>query len=119
MKLWMAIVLLCASVVGCGGGEEQGPAPSEAVQMMIANLPDAAQKPDRWPTFFATGAAPGDSERPKYGKLMLRPQDAQLGAGSGTVKVLVEDLDGRQVGEVEWAVVQEGGAWKIKSAPLP
>ena len=38
---------------------------------------------------------------------------------TATVKVQLFDAGGQQVGEVEWAFVQEGGHWKLKSAPLP
>jgi hypothetical protein len=87
--------------------------------MLVANLPDSANKPDRWQLQFAAGAAPNDVDRPKYGKLMLHATDAKLTGETGTVKVLVEDVNGTKLGEVEWTVVQEAGGWKIKSAPLP
>jgi hypothetical protein len=112
------LVLIGGMLVGCGG-EEAGPSQSEQVTMMIANLPDSANKPDRWESFFAAGAAPAVPDRPKYGSLMLHAMDAKLSGDEGTVKVLVEDINGAKVGDVEWTVVREGGTWKIKSAPLP
>ena len=114
----MAVCLALVLCVGCAG-EPAGPAPADQVKMMIANLPDSAKNPERWQTFFAPGAAPGDAERPKYGTLMLHANDATLTGDTGTVKVGVEDLEGRPLGDVEWTVVNEGGEWKIKTAPLP
>jgi hypothetical protein len=117
---YCASLIVIALVIGCGGSQKGGPPPVDQVKMLVANLPDAASRPDRWQTPFATGMAPAESERAKYSKLGIHATDAKLDGDNGTVKVLVEDaMTGTKVGEVEWTVVKENGGWKIKAAPLP
>lgn len=114
--LLLAVVLL--GVAGCGR-EPAGPTPAEQVQMLVADLPDAAGKPDRVKDVFAAGAAPPDAQQAEYRRLTFRAGEPSLSGDSGTVPVTVEDASGTKLGEVEWSVTREGDRWKLKSAPLP
>lgn len=72
---------------------------------------------------FAMGAAPGKAElRKKYGPLSFWPNvgGPVINGEEATLKVAVRnDETGDETGRLDWTFVKEGGAWKIKSAPLP
>ena len=115
-KLAVWALLLCLG--GCSA-KAPTPLPGEQVQLALAQLPSAAADAALFATLFAEGAAPGEAERPKYALLSFHLLDAQLDGKAGRAKVLLQDLEGHKVGESDWIVVKEKGAWKFKHAPLP
>lgn len=118
MNRYSALLALLVLCCGCAS-EPPGPNPIEQLQMVIANLPDSATKPDRFKSFFVAGAAPGDADRMKYRAIMLRAKTATQSGETATVRVQVEDVQGIKLGEVDWTAVKEGPDWKLKTAPLP
>ncbi len=113
-----ALLMVVAVCWGCGDGART-PVPSEQIQLALAQLPEAATSAEPFEMFFAAGTAPAESERPQFALLSFHALDVNLEAKSAAVKVLIQDLEGHKVGEVNWTFVREKGAWKIKDAPLP
>ena len=71
-------------------------------------------------SLFAAGAAPADSERPRYGKYIYWMQSADLSDGTVTAVVEVVDAETDEILKVvNWTAVEEADHWKLKTAPLP
>ena len=83
-----------------------------SVSGLVGN-PDPAQ----FESLFAAGAAPKDQE--PYKSLMLRTDSVDIDGDQATATVIVEDMNEKVLGQVEWKFVKQGERWKIKAAPLP
>lgn len=114
--LALILALACVAVMGCQDSEPAGEA---RIQSLIADLPTAAEQPGLWEASFAKDAAPATTERMRYSLVVLHAMAIEIQSKTAKVRVLVEDPDGHKLGDTEWTVVNERGAWKLKSAPLP
>ena len=122
-----AAIAMLIVVAGCAG--ERGEADLSDVDVvlsLVSSAPGAAGEPDRerWERLFVEGAAPEDAERAKYAALEFRRfrEKVDVSGTTATAPVAARKLgdDDQPFGEpVEWEFVKEGGAWKIKNAPLP
>ena len=119
MCRWICCLAVLLALSGCGSPEPEGPNPIQQLQMLIANLPDSATKPQRFESFFAAGSAPDANERMKYRTVMLYAEKATQEGDTAKVQVSVEDSQGKKLGEVEWTAVKIGADWKLQKAPLP
>jgi hypothetical protein len=108
---------------GCGASSRDAAelTNTEQITQFIYSLEDVRGNPKHLAGWFATGAAPPAAELRKFAKYHdYRPSAKPTVSGeTATVKVHLFDANSQQVGEVEWTFVQEGGHWKLKSAPLP
>jgi hypothetical protein len=116
----LALLLpLAATWSGCGG-EKQEVAPEDTrIGGLVTSLEDVAGDPKSFESLFAPGAAPKDSERPKYKQYTYQLKDTPRVSGDTATFTAVMSKDGSVVGEKEWTAVKVGDAWKLKDAPLP
>lgn len=119
---WIFALLLPLAAIcsGCGG-EKQEVAPEDTRMVgLVTSLEDVAGDPKNFQSLFAEGAAPKDSERPKYKQHKFQVKDTPRVSGDTAVfTVVVSKPDGAVVGEKEWTAVKVGDKWKLKDAPLP
>jgi len=118
----IALFLLAATLIGCGGREAPGPNESPADQLAaeLRALPDRALNPKVFRELFVEGAAPSDEQRPNYAKYGIRPAAPSIDGDNATVQVSIyDDRAGKDVGTVTWTLVKQGDKWKLKTAPLP
>jgi hypothetical protein len=112
-------LLLLVAVAGCGARDEIR-APTGKISALVSNVADAAHNQTAFEGLFAAGAAPAESERPRYAKYLYRMQSPDV--SGDTVTTTVEIIDAATddiISVVEWTAVEEGGQWKLKTAPLP
>lgn len=112
---FVALVLLGA--LGCSQAGQ--PSARDDIQTLLLQLPALAEDAAAWPNAFANGAAPSDSERPKYALLSYHVLDAKLDRKEAIARVSIEDNERHKIGELDWKLIKEKGAWKLKHAPLP
>ena len=119
------LLLITVVVVGCNEGPARGPDDSDEARigMLLSAVGGAAssavQNPEGFQMLFAAGAAPADSEAPRYAKAGFYSKGVSISGDTATVKVEVETMEGELDELLEWTVVREGEFWKIKDAPLP
>jgi hypothetical protein len=116
------LCLLAAVLAGCGGGGQTEYVETDEgdVRLALSDVSGAASDPDEFRALFVEGAAPADSERPKYAPFMYRANSLEIEGNTATAMVEIEDGNtGQIVGELEWTLVRQGDEWKIQSAPLP
>jgi hypothetical protein len=120
-----AVLALSALAVlaGCSSGKREATNLTDhvAIQQILRSFGGSASDPRNVPTWFAQGAAPPAAEQSKYAKYSYRAEgDPTVSGDTATVKVKLRDAKSdNEAGIVEWTFVNEGGQWKIKSAPLP
>ena len=115
-----AALLLLVAVVGCGGTENEIRSPTGKISALVSSIGDAAHNQAAFEQLFAAGAAPAESERPRYAEYLYVMQSAHLSGDTVTATVEVVDAaTDAPVDTVEWTAVEEDGHWKLKTAPLP
>ena len=93
---------------------------TNVVAAPVYELADAADRPQRFRKLFVEGAVPNDQQRRRFGQLILQVSKViSVSDSEATLHVLVDSDKGDRVGEVDWTVIREGDAWKLKTAPLP
>lgn len=118
MNVYYLSLVMLGTCLGCGVGA-RSLLPNEQVQEVLGQLPEAALSDQASTALFAKGTLPEKDQRPQYALLRFYALETRMEARSGVVKVLIQDSDGHKIGEAYWIFVREGGAWKIKDAPLP
>ncbi len=132
VKPWLRLatcavgLALIMVAVGCDpGGASRGPDSTEEgrIKSLLSSVGGAAsaaaQNPEAFQMLFAAGAAPADSEAPRYAKCGFYSKGASISGDTATVEVEVETMEGELDELLQWTVVREGKSWKIKDAPLP
>ncbi len=131
MKSWLPVaactvgLALIMVVVGCNSGPSGDPTESEEgrIKFLLGSVggaaSSAARKPEDFQMLFAAGAAPEESEAPRYAKCGFYAKDIKISGETATVEVEVETVDGELDELLQWTVVREENSWKIKDAPLP
>lgn len=128
-----AAVAMSVLVAGCGEDPREAERTEVGeLRIRVAGVASTAaqHEPDAFQEAFAEGAAPPDSDRPKYAPPMMfelsgKPEISGSGdSATLTVKVFRRSDDPISVekellGEVEWEAVRVHGKWKLKAAPLP
>jgi hypothetical protein len=113
------ILLLPVFIAGCGGSQASSQA-NKAIVAPVDAVADAAERPKQFQGLFVTGAVPSEVQRRRFSNLMFQAAQVKpISDSEAAVHVLVTDGKGAKVGEVDWTVVREGSAWKLKSASLP
>jgi hypothetical protein len=117
------LALLPLAAAGCGkGGGAAGPAAEDqaAIAELLTRI-EGMNDPRAAAKYFAAGAAlPADRLRKLAGYSVVTAGRPAVSGDTATARLkLVVNRTGQEAGEVEWTFVKEGGAWKIKTAPLP
>ena len=130
MRSWLPVVAgmiglaLIMVVVGCDSDSSVRPDSTDEgkIKLLLGSVGGAAaaatEDPERFQKLFA-GAAPADSEAPRYAKCSFYAKDTSFNGDTATVKVEVETMEGELDELLQWTVVREEGVWKVKDAPLP
>ncbi len=121
----VGLSLVMVVVVGCDPGTSGGPDTSDKrkIQRLFDSVSRAAQfaahQPEDFEQLFVAGAAPAESEVPRYAKTFFYANSVSVSGDTATVEVKVvtreDDLDRL----AQWTLVREEESWKIKDAPLP
>jgi len=81
---------------------------------------DATKRPKQFQALFAAGSTPNDTVRKRMAALMFQVERVnQTSDSEASLHVLVDDVAGKRVGEIDWTVAKEKDQWKLKSTPLP
>ncbi len=121
----MVGLALIMVVVGCDSGPAGRPDDSDEARInfllgaLNGRARSAAQEPEDFRQLFAAGAAPAESEIPRYAKAGFYSKGVSISGDTATVKVEVETMEGELDELLQWTLVREGESWKIKDAPLP
>lgn len=120
-----APVLLCAAVVGCGGGSGHVERPvvpdDEKVAELVRSLMSVCETADGAKFSFVEGAAPSEEDRKKYASHQYEVVEGsvQIDGDTATAKATVLDEDQKPVGEMECVCVRDGEGWLFKSVTFP
>ncbi len=110
--------LACLLIVGCG----RKAAPRLDTNPMakpVTQLADAAEHAKHFRQLFVASAAPDEKQRKRYAEAMYVVTEVNpTSDGEAELRVKVLDGNGGERGEMTWSVVQDGGKWRLKSAPL-
>ena len=111
--------VVIAAMLGCGDSNSAtGGAPP--VEDWVTDIPDAATSPESFRALFADGVTVPEKDRKKYSDGYFLVESQGSGPDGTTIlKLMAKDVMGNDKGQVEWTVVEQGGEWKLKSAPLP
>jgi hypothetical protein len=81
---------------------------------------DATKRPKQFQALFVAGSAPNETVRKQMAALMFQVNRVhQTSDSEASLHILVDDVAGKRVGEVDWTVAKEHDQWKLKSTPLP
>lgn len=105
-----------ATVVGCG---DPAPTDAEQVNVVIANLSEAALDRESFESFFVAGSAPRESQRRRYREYFYEMDSPTVSGSSATASVRILNAAGEVLDEREWSFSTVDGRWKINTAPLP
>ncbi|MHB1034580.1 MAG: hypothetical protein ACYC35_09070 [Pirellulales bacterium] len=113
----LALVILV--VVGCGGRTNWDSTENGQLFFLVSGVAEAAQRPESFQSLFASGSVPADAA--PYKKYTYQgDQQARISDDTAAMTVIVRDAkSGNEIARKEWTAVKEGGAWKLKTAPLP
>jgi len=117
-----AAVAFFLATAGCGSGGGGGQASADAVAITTAiDDVEGFRNAKAVAKAFSAGAAPPADKLKAYGRYSLGlvgPPTVQGDTATAKVR-FTENSTGKEAGTAEWALIKEGGQWKIKSAPLP
>jgi hypothetical protein len=119
----LSVLPLLAALSGCDRAGAGGAAAAEderAIAELVSGV-EGLRDARTAAKYFAKGSVPAAARLKELGKYSLQPSGRPAVDGdTATARVrLSENRTGRDAGEVEWAFVKEGGAWKIKTVALP
>jgi hypothetical protein len=120
LTLFCLAALPAAAVLGgCGGTDDGESTEADKVSGLVSELADGARAAESFQELFADGAAPPETDRPRYGKYMYRATNVDISGETAEMTVDVQDSSNNEIGQVQWTAARSGDQWKLKSAPLP
>jgi hypothetical protein len=118
----LALALL-AGLVGCRGAD--APAPpgygsedGQQIARLVDELNEAKPDPGKLKKLYP-GAPAGATKQYDPYRYEVTGQPAVSGDTATAQIRIVKDTDGQERGTKEWTFEKVGGAWKVKTAPLP
>lgn len=86
----------------------------------VMQLADAAENAKQFRQLFVASAVPDEKQRKRYAEAMYMVTEVHPTSDfEAELHVKVLDGNGGERGDVTWSVLQDGGNWRLKSAPLP
>ncbi len=113
------LALAMLAVMGCGGQTNWDNTEKGQLFYLVSGVGEAAQRPEPFRSLFASGSVPADAA--PYKKYTYQgDREARISGDTAAMTVVVRDANtGNEIARKEWTAVKEGGAWKLKTAPLP
>ena len=104
---------------GCSRAAPASMATNE-VASPVYQLADSVKHAQKFRNLFASGAAPKDEQRKRFGEYAFQVSRIKpVSESEAVLNVELDDGKADRAVEVEWTVVKEGVKWKLKAAPLP
>lgn len=119
----MALIVV-GSIGGCFGPAtdrpvDMGGEAGTKIATLIEDMNDAKGAAAKMAPLMAAAPAAAEAKKFEAFEFYIVGQPTVTGT-TGTAKVQVmKSESGEKVGEVEWTFEEAGGAWKVKTAPLP
>ncbi len=125
----LATVVMLGGISGCGGDPRDAePTDYGVLNGLVSGVRDGAEDEifkERFTDAFVEGAAP-EADRAKYAppfEFEIKG-DPEISENSATFTVAIGKRDPEtgevaDVGEKDWSAEKVGGAWKLKTAPVP
>jgi len=118
-KCFTILAVLLALTGGCHRSRPTDVLANPIAAPAIA-LGDASKHPKQFQALFAAGSTPSDAVRKQMATLMFQVERvSQTSDSEASLNVLVDDVAGKRIGDVDWTVAKEQDQWKLKSTPLP
>lgn len=121
MRTLLLAALACASVAGCGGGDEKHEqSQREALDGVLSSFSDQASNPKSLKVWFTDGKAPADKDLKAYqNKMYMVADEPTVDGTTATASVqITNEKTGSEIGKLTWTFAKDGEKWKIVSAPL-
>jgi hypothetical protein len=113
----MAILIVAG---GCGSNiPPQELTEDDLVRGLPGSVYDLADSLDGLRIVFAEEALPPVSDLPRYQQYRYDGKRARISGEQADITVAILDADGKEIAEMTWKAVKQGGGWKLTEAPLP
>ena len=122
------VALIALSLIGCPGTtgpQQQDETEVGQVKKLVQLFSDMARDPKTFEDQFASGKAPDEKMRQRYGQWyrtwIVEPADPTIEGDRATIPIEIfsKDDPATVVETLTWTAVKQGDQWLLEDTPLP